>query len=96
MVDLKKAIEAKSSSDKAKIAIEAIQESEKIFGTKTDNITKEKLAEMIFPGITVAKTATDLKAISISTLSTTESLDVQKKAPRWVHKLIDFIWDIFS
>lgn len=43
MVNFKQVKEAKSSSDRAKIAIEAIREAEKISQTKKGRITKSTL-----------------------------------------------------
>ena len=78
MVDLKRVTEAKSGADKAKIAIDAITEAEKISQTKKGIITKEQFAEMLFPGIDVVK-----PGVAEPTLT-----EKGKHAPKWVHDLV--------
>lgn len=83
--------EAKTSADKAKIAIEAIREAEKISQSKKGSITKEKFAEMLFPGIPV----TGIAKSSVTGITESTTPQPEEVAPRWVHDLVDWLWDLF-
>jgi hypothetical protein len=94
MVDLKTVKASKTSADRAKIAIEAIKEAEKIFQSKKGKITKTQFAEMLFPGIETTPVKTAI-APTIAVDSTGTGEIVQEAAPHWVHALVDWLWDIF-
>jgi hypothetical protein len=92
MVDLKRAIEAKSSMEKAEIAIEVIKEAEKISQTKKGSITKENFTEMLFPGIsaTQVKNAVSVTAVAGVATQTTE-IGAEEAIPGWLQRLIEMI-----
>jgi hypothetical protein len=63
----------------------------KISQSKEGSITKEKFAEMLFPGIPVTGIAKS-SVIGIAESTTSQPEEV---APRWVHELVDWLWDLF-
>jgi hypothetical protein len=92
MVDFKTVKASKTSADRAKIAIEAIREAEKISQSKKGKITKAQFAEMLFPGIGTTSVKT---AIAAPIPTEPSAGDVEEVAPPWVHKFVDFLWDLF-
>jgi len=97
MVDFKTVKASKTSADRAKIAIEAIREAEKISQSKKGKITKAQFTEMLFPGIETTSVKTAIAGAGVAAPIPTEPSagDVEEVAPPWVHKFVDFLWDLF-